>query len=144
MKKPLRYELKMTSFQKKIWYNSLKKLEQTIIHRKKIVNIYRKKLKKKNKTILQFPDNIEPIFLRYPLLVENKTDILFLAKKKNLELGDWFVSPLHPILKDLEKLNYYKGMCPIAEQICRKIINLPTHSGISEKLAERIIDFVLQ
>ena len=40
-------------------------------------------------------------------------------------------------------MNYQKGMCPTAEEICERVSNLPTNPGVDEREAERIIEAML-
>ncbi len=49
---------------------------------------------------------------------------------------------MHPNNFGWERVGYQKGMCPVAEEICLHIINLPTHSKINKKEIERIIKFL--
>ena len=65
-----------------------------------------------------------------------------LAEKEKIELGDWFVSPIHPITKDLELWHYRWGENPVAEKISQHIVNLPTHTGITEDYVGRIAQFL--
>ncbi len=37
-------------------------------------------------------DQGESVFLRYPLLVENKPEVLAAARQKQIQIGDWFLS----------------------------------------------------
>ena len=52
---------------------------------------------------MKFSGDYEPIYLRYPLIVKNKQKALESARKNRIEIGDWFVSPVHP------NLSYYLG-----------------------------------
>lgn len=65
-------------------------------------------------------------FLRYPILVENRDLFLILAEKSKISIGDWFLSPIHPVKQkfDLWKLNL--NNFPIACSISQRIVNLPT------------------
>jgi dTDP-4-amino-4,6-dideoxygalactose transaminase len=67
----------------------------------------------------------EPIFLRFPILVENKNFVLEKFKKENIYLGDWYRCVLDPC-SNLKIFDYQIGSCPKAEKITKKIINLPT------------------
>jgi perosamine synthetase len=78
----------------------------------------------------------EPIFLRFPILVENRDFVLEKFKKENIYLGDWYRCVLDPCF-DLKIFDYEIGSCPKAEEITKKIINLPTL--IEKKEAELII-----
>jgi len=66
------------------------------------------------------------IFLKYPLLVKNRKQFSELAKNSRITLGDWFLSPLHPIEGDLKKWNFEREKFPIANLLSTKIVNLPT------------------
>jgi len=41
-------------------------------------------------------------------------------------------------------MKYKKGSCPWAEKLAQETLNLPTHINISQKDANRIIDFLKQ
>lgn len=80
-----------------------------------------------------------PVFplIRYPILSDKRAEILTRAKKKSIILGTWYDQVVAPKSIDFSKMDYEKGSCPKAEEICKKIITLPTL--ISEKEAKRII-----
>lgn len=69
------------------------------------------------------------IFLKYPLIVKNRELFFELAKNSRITLGDWFLSPLHPVKEDLEKWQLVRYNYPIADSISKKIVNLPTDIG---------------
>ena len=75
---------------------------------------------------------------RYSLEVANKQAILHRTKSLGIPLGNWFVSPLHPITENLERWHYQPGQCPVAEQACAEAVNLftdhPLASGQLEQL----------
>jgi dTDP-4-amino-4,6-dideoxygalactose transaminase len=66
------------------------------------------------------------LFLKYPLLVKNRELFFKLAEKEKIALGDWFLSPLHPVKGNLELWNFYSELFPHATSISKKIVNLPT------------------
>jgi perosamine synthetase len=68
---------------------------------------------------LVIPDS-EPVFLRYPVLVEpeKKTDRRWAAEELGVELGVWFASPLHPSPRPVPE-------CPNAHLAVERCINLP-------------------
>ncbi len=136
------YEKKMANFQKNLLLRKLNNIDKIIEHRKYISSIYGKELKKLGILVREFPKDYDVVYLRYPLLVKNKEKILNNAIKKGIEIGDWFVSVVHPITKNLEFSGYEIGSCPIAEKICKNIINLPTHEKIKEKDVKRIENFI--
>ena len=88
------------------------------------------------------PEYSEHTHLKYPLLVKDRTKIFMLAEKEKIELGDWFVSPIHPIAKNFEHWNYHWGENPISEKISQHIVNLPTHIKVTEDYVNRIAQFL--
>ena len=56
----------------------------------------------------------------------------------------WFESPLHPLeLSELHRLGYQVGQCPNAERAARETVNLPLHVQVTEREAERVLEFFL-
>jgi perosamine synthetase len=127
-KKPENYLFKFQEVLFPLLLNQLKKLERFNEKRKEVAKIYLEK----------FPLNFkgEPIFLRFPILIENRDFVLEKFKKENIYLGDWYRCVLDPCF-DLKIFDYEIGSCPKAEEITKKIINLPTL--IEKKEAELII-----
>lgn len=113
-----------------------------IAHRRWVAGEYEKLLREIGIRTVSLPDHSDPVFLRYPVLVRNKREVLDIARRKKIEIGDWFLSPLHPNLSGWEIAGYEKGMCPKAEMICNHIVNLPTHQRIGLREIERAVDLV--
>jgi len=82
------------------------------------------------------------IYLRYPLLVKDKNAILKAAQFQNIEIGDWFVSVLHPLNAPLDTACYRDGDCPVGKEIARHLINLPTHLNMNEEKVLKIVNFL--
>ena len=143
-KRPRRYEKKMSGWQKNLLEKQLSQVESMIGHRRRIVSSYKKLFKEKGLETLKLPKYYDPVYLRYPLLVRDKEGILEEAKKRRIEMGNWFVSPVHPNTDGWEKVGYKPGTCPVAEETCRHVINLPTHTKIDEKEVKRIGDFLTE
>lgn len=79
---------------------------------------------------------------QFPLLVVDRNAVLEQARSHRIPLGDWFVSPLHPIDEGLDRWQYRRGACPIAERISRHVINLPTDRFVRPAIQARILKFV--
>lgn len=141
-RKPSGYEQSMSPWQRRLLARKLKDIGKTITHRRWITSVYERLLREYEIPLCPVPDGYDPVFVRYPLLVTNKEAVLAAAKKNRIELGDWFLSPVHPNAGGWEKAGYRPGSCPIAETACRQVINLPTHSRVSSRDAERIVSFV--
>ena len=41
-------------------------------------------------------NNSDPIFVRYPIWVSNKNELIHLASLKKIEISDWYLTPVHP------------------------------------------------
>lgn len=127
------------------------KLEKFNEHRIKIANFYSKNLKVSEpinqpvcpKYKLPFvPENLKHIFLYYTIQTPRRDEILNLAKKNKIILGNWFSGAVGPSEVNLKAVGYKIGDCPIAEKVGKQSLNLPTHQGITLKDAERIVDFL--
>ena len=85
---------------------------------------------------------MQPVMVRYPLRIVEKTKALEQAAKAGIELGSWFECPLHPIETPLAPYDYPPGMCPEAEKAARQVVNLPLHPRVCEKAAVKTVEFV--
>ena len=81
-------------------------------------------------------------FLRYPLRVKDRRAFVAAAERAGIDLGDWFVSPLYPITKGLDRWGFRAGTAPIAEAVCSEIVNLPTDPSLSERDVDRVLGFL--
>lgn len=111
-------------------------------HRIKIAARYDEILENLGVSRVFQPEYAKHIFLKYPLLVSDRIKFLDLAKKARIELGEWFLSPIHPIQKNFENWQYSPGSNPIAERIASQMVNLPTNLDVDEKYLHRIQEFL--
>jgi hypothetical protein len=84
------------------------------------------------------PEWAQPGWLRVPVEIADRDAVLARAEAAHLQLGDWFVSPLHPVRGDLTPWGYVAGSCPVAERTSRRIVNLPTDDGIDDRYVARL------
>ncbi|TSC94067.1 MAG: hypothetical protein CEN87_663 [Parcubacteria group bacterium Licking1014_1] len=123
--------------------NQFFKLDKFYEHRKKISDYYKKNLKD---TLFVLPlenENVKQSYLRFAIKHQKAHEIIYEAwHKENILLGDWYTTPIAPFDTKLDKMQYDLGSCKNAEELSRKTLNLPTHINISEKDAERIINFL--
>lgn len=54
----------------------------------------------------------------------------------------WYFPVVFPKQTDLLAMKYVLGSCPVAEDISKKIINLPTNQSVSREMVNKIIDIV--
>jgi len=118
------------------------KIDKVIEHRKKVADMYKNILKDLDIEPPYEPEYAVHTYLKFPLLVKDRKKIFKEAEKERIELGDWFISPIHPITKNLEYWHYKWGENPIAEKISQHIVNLPTHTKISEDYVSRLAQFL--
>lgn len=123
--------------------HQLKKFEQIKQNRAKICQIYSRNLRPVKNGIRFLPlDLLRSLgvgmttngLIRFPLLINDRERILKEFRKHNVFLGKWYDQVVGPSNINLDRVEYKKGSCPNAEEICKKIINLPTN--ITEKEAK--------
>lgn len=129
---PTNYLKKMSPLQLRLFYKNLEQLEAKVVKRKKAWHLYNKYFNTKTKILLR-NGLAGHSMLRYPLRVRNKNKVLRLAMKYKIPVGEWFISPLHPVRGSLEPWGYKYGMCPQAEKACAEVINLFTDNVLSRK-----------
>jgi len=112
----------------------LNKFDQTTATRQKIVNYYSGVFKKN----AQKEKWHNKALTRYPLIIDNRNQVLEKAKAKHIYFGQWYNQPIAPKQLDLNKVGYKIGSCPIAEDVCKKIINLPTNISLNN--AQKIVN----
>ena len=140
--KPKGFEKGFSGTQAKKGNKKLEKFDNVLEHRSNIATLYKKILSDMEIEPPYEPDYAVHTYLKFPLLVKNRMKFIKLAEKKKIELGDWFVSPIHPITKDFELWRYKWGENPVAEKISRHIVNLPTHSQVTEDYVDQIAQFL--
>lgn len=80
--------------------------------------------------------------LRFPLQRYNALEIREAGKRAKMLLGDWYNAPLVPADADFAKFHYVPGSCPVAEEVAKKIINLPTYPLLTDSQVQPVIDFI--
>jgi perosamine synthetase len=141
-KMPADVSWRMSRFQARVGLQRLDELSRNLSHRRRLGKFYDDSLRTRGWQLPPPSDSVDTVFLRYPVRVSNKWELLKEAQAARVELGSWFESVLHPIGSSLERFHYETGTCPVAERIAGEILNLPLHEGISIAEAKRIIDFV--
>ena len=122
--------------------NGRYKIDLIIEHRKKIAGLYKEILMDLGFEPPYEPDYSEHTYLKFPLLVKNRRKFFLLAQENKIELGDWFLSPIHPIMSNFELWGYKWGTNPVAEFASCHIVNLPTHEKIDENYVDRVYSFL--
>jgi dTDP-4-amino-4,6-dideoxygalactose transaminase len=142
---PKYFPKKLPNALAKLSLNQFKKLELFNNHRREISNTYRQGLRGTDFQLLKSDDKTKSVYMRFPVIYngDDSDKILNFFRKQNIFLDDgWRKSIIVPIDTDIEKMNYVKGSCPIAEEVAKKVINLPTHINISLETTNKIIKFL--
>ena len=139
--KPDGFEKRMAKFQQKRAMQEMERFEENLKHRLWAAKRYDEIFDRLGLEKPYRPGYALHTFLRYSFLVTDKQSVLRKEEEDRIEVGDWFLSPLHPIEKDLSPWGFEKGMCPVAESVCERIVNLPTHRRIHEKYITRLENF---
>ena len=139
---PKQYFMGMARVQIRKGIQEMKIIGENIAHRRQMAAYYAQALGEAGLALVLLEADEDPVFLRYPVRVKNKRELLARAFRQGVEIGSWFDSPLHPEEADLERFGYILGSCPEAERATREVINLPTHPQVTMREAERIMQFI--
>jgi perosamine synthetase len=142
--RPLDLCWKMSSFQAYVGRRCVRSVSGMAGHRRALSDRYARALEDRGWHTVKGPPQSSINWLRYPVRVINKAELLQRARIERIELGSWFESVLHPVRTGLDRFGYRLGQCPVAEQVASEIVNLPLHSRVSLDESQRIVDFVLQ
>ncbi len=118
-------------------------IDRHATHSRKLVAAYSEQID--NDSIQQPKQRQEAntVYARYPLRVAHKKTILKRARKANVELAEWYSTPVHPLKgRELEAVCYQTGSCPRAETRASEVISLPTHNRVSLQFVKRAARFL--
>ena len=112
-------------------------LQETAKHRAMIAGIYAEKIDKR----LQLEGDMRLIAsasnLRFPIIHYERDILIEYLRLRHVYVRDiWYDAPVGP--KRYLYRTDYRGQCPHAEEIARKMVNLPTHMNISAEQAASI------
>ena len=133
---------RLSPWQAEIGSQRIGNLAHDVVSRQSIAARYTAFLSAHDRTSAAEPPDVTHSFLRYPLRVRERAAFVAAAERQGIDLGDWFVSPLHPITTGLDRWGYRAGTAPIAEAVCSEIVNLPTEPKLSERDVERVLAFL--
>lgn len=119
-------------------------LDKNLQHRRYMRGLYDRLLAERGFPVPQVPDYMDPVLVCYSVRVADKHAAIAAARKRLVELGDWFDRPLHRCRVPLEVYDYHEGMCPEAEKAVRETVNFPTHLRASERVAAKCVDLVCE
>jgi dTDP-4-amino-4,6-dideoxygalactose transaminase len=118
------------------------KLDRFNDHRRKLAALYERELSPRDWERPARSRGNEDIYLRYTIRCDGADRIRARALASKIFLGDWYITPIAPGSMDYASLGYDPAMCPVAEREAPRSLNLPTHIGISEDDALRILEYL--
>jgi dTDP-4-amino-4,6-dideoxygalactose transaminase len=107
----------------------LKKLKEINELRKKNATAYTEFLESVGKNHVNRSLFDDHIFIRYPLLVNDRERFREEAEKENIILGEWFEDPIYPAYDSLTIWKVKTEDLPNAMYVCKHVVNLPTEEG---------------
>ncbi len=123
--------VRLTEFSALLGRTQLKRLDEYLLRRREIANIYKSEFSDINDIKLILPDDMNSsAFWKVPLILSNRIDRIRLTqelKSHGINI-DWAYNPplhLQPVFKDL--YNTYEGQLPITEDCLKRHICLPCH-----------------
>jgi len=131
-RQPAAYATRMSDWQAALLADNLARRETVVRHRRHAAATCERLLRQCGMPTVQLPAGSDPVYLRYPVRVADKAAALVAARRRHVQLGDWFVSPLHPNLVHWHKSGYREGSCPVAEDTARHMVNLPTDPQVTD------------
>jgi perosamine synthetase len=135
---PKDYLLRMSGIQKRAAIRALKRLPAANVLRKTNGALYTKYLAIEQLNHVAPEFHADHLFLKYPLLVQEREAFVARARISRIPLGDWFRSPLHPVEGDLSKWGFESERYPNAVFASAHVVNLPTDT----ETPERVLDFL--
>ncbi len=137
------FSLGMSEALKKRLANKLQTLDAQTRHSRKVAAEYRSRIHSTLVSHPVLPANSNTVFARYPLIAEEKPMLLTKARKANVELAEWYSTPIHPLeSQDLRKVHYEAGSCPVAEERCGQVVTLPIHLAVKKRDIDRAVRFL--
>lgn len=137
---PKEYFLRSVKVQEKVGEKAIQRLPEVLKRRKENglkYNAFFRTLGKWNYRDEDLPNHS---FLSYPVFVKDKERFKQKAEKAKIRLGDWFLSPIHPVVENFELWKIAPEEHPVANEKSKHILNLPTGSVKLEK----VIDFLIK
>ncbi len=148
-KKPYYFPKKMPNALALLAQKQFVKLEKFYEHRRKLTAFYYSEFKNSSfempKTLSQETLSFlgrKHSFLRFTIKHPAAQKIIKECWQKNILVGDWYTAPIAPGDTKLDRVGYKIGSCPKAEKLAKQTLNLPTHINISQKQAQKIVDFL--
>lgn len=137
---PTDYFMKSSNVQERVGIQSLKSFDELMTLRKENGLLYNDFMRKHGQW--NYPDKIlhNHSFLKYPVFVKDKSRFMQKAEKAKVRLGDWFLSPIHPVTANFHQWKLSIKEFPKAQFYAQHILNLPTDTKNPQKTLDFLLD----
>lgn len=133
---------RMGGLQAGLLRSALSSLDEQSAHRRWVGEQYRARIDAGGVSHFPVATGVEPVYGRYPLVVEDRAALLERARGARVELADFYATPVHPLKgRELRQVGYEPGSCPRAERLSERVVSLPTGSQLTAKQIDRAVDF---
>lgn len=112
------------------------------VRRRNLKVEYDSELKAAGVRPLDLPEYADPVLACYPVRVNEKARVLELARRRWIELGDWYRNPVDHPASNLEIFGYRAGACPAGECAAQQVVTLPMHRHVTRSVVCRTVAFV--
>jgi dTDP-4-amino-4,6-dideoxygalactose transaminase len=126
----------LSNVQIKEGLRNIKKIPEHLERRKINAEKYSEYLISCNKNHVPFSLFENHSFLKYPLLVNEKEEVIRKAKSHNIELGEWLNSPIHPIQNNFDFWKMSTKLYPLATFASKHMVNIPVETNHPERIIE--------
>ena len=120
------YPSKLPAAQARLGASQLADLPRNLAHRRRLASWLEERIGWYRPARLAIADQA---WLRYSFLVADRAEFERRVRWR-FDIPFWFTSPIYGRDRDLERVGYQPGSCPVAEKAARHVVNLPTHSRI--------------
>lgn len=131
---PVDYFKSASVIQSRFGFKNIKLIKYDLLRRRENSKLYSDFLIKYNKKYVNEDYDDNHSFLVYPLLVKDRPGFMLKAEKNHIKLGDWFVSPIHPVKENFIKWELDIESLPNASFLSKHLVNLPTMSNNIENV----------
>lgn len=111
----------------------LKKLSSVIKFRKRNIERYKKNILTHKFKIINEENNTKNSYSMFVCLAENRDALKSFLQKNGVESIIYYGNPLHLHSASKNRFKYKKGNFPFSEKICKKVLSLPFHQGLTIK-----------
>jgi perosamine synthetase len=136
------FSTRMGKTQARLLDVALRSFEKQTEHRRWVAQQYRSRIRNHEVSHIPVAGGMDPVYGRYPMMVQNKDRWVEHARDARVELADFYVTPVHPLKGDaLRTVGYEPGSCPNAERMSASVVSLPTGRQTTQREIDRAVDY---